>query len=280
MEQRTIPDLRLNHSMLLTPNPTELSNFYKDALGMEITQQEELVICKGPDRCIVLGEGKTKTLGFAAYACKTSEELAQLSDKISASGGSIEDSPSPVFDENAFSINDPDGNTFVFGVVPENSNSYARKGLPGRLQHVAFASNEPEKLLEFYTQTLGFLLADRVEDDKGVLKASFFNMDAEHHSLAIFAAGEKRLDHHCFEAVDWNYIRDWADYLAQFEIPLQWGPGRHGPGNNLFFMIRDTEGNWLEISAELEIITEDRPTGLWNHEEKTLNSWGQAMLRS
>jgi catechol 2,3-dioxygenase-like lactoylglutathione lyase family enzyme len=280
MEQRTIPDLRLNHTMLLTPDPADLATFYKKALGMEVTQHGDMQICKGSDRCIVLGEGKTKTLGFAAYACKNDEELAHLRDKISASGGEIEKSPSPVFDDNAFSICDPDGNRFVFGVFPQNNNFPANEGLPGRLQHVAFASDEPEKLLAFYTDTLGFLLADRVEDEDNVLRASFFNTDSEHHSLAIFTAGEKRLDHHCFEAVEWNRIRDWADYLAQYEIPLQWGPGRHGPGNNLFFMIRDPEGNWLEISAELEIITLDRPIGLWEHAEKTLNSWGQALLRS
>jgi catechol 2,3-dioxygenase len=247
---------------------------------MEITQQGELTICTGNERCIVLGEGNSKTLGFAAYACKSKEELEQLRQKITASGGTLEQSPSPVFDETAFSISDPDGNTFVFGVFPPNDNSSVNEGLPGRLQHVAFASDEPEKLLSFYTDTLGFLLADRVEDEEGILRACFFNTDSEHHSLAIFTAGEKRLDHHCFEAIEWNRIRDWADYLSQFEIPLQWGPGRHGPGNNLFFMIRDPEGNWLEISAELEIITLDRPIGVWEHEQKTLNSWGQALLRS
>lgn len=280
MENRTIPDLRLNHTMLLTPNPSELSGFYKNALGMEISPHEGLFICSAKDRCIVLGEGKAKSNGFAAYACKTAEELVQLRDKISTSGGTLEASPSPVFDDSAFAVKDPDGNTFVFGVARQPDNSSANEGLPGRLQHLAFASDEPEKLLDFYTGTLGFLLADRVEDEEGLLRASFFNTDNEHHSLAIFTAGEKRLDHHCFEAVDWNFIRDWADYLAQFEIPIQWGPGRHGPGNNLFFMINDPDGNWLEISAELEIITLDRPVGLWEHEQKTLNSWGQAMFRS
>ena len=280
MEQRTISDLRLNHTMLLTPNPSDLSAFYKKALDMEVTQHGELYICSGTDRCIVLGEGKSRTFGFAAYACKNEEELAQLRNKISASGGSLEQSPSPVFDENAFSIRDPDGNTFVFGVIPQSDNISSKEGLPGRLQHLAFASDEPEALLSFYTDTLGFLLADRVEDEEGVLRACFFNTDSEHHSLAIFTAGEKRLDHQSFEAGDWNLIRDWADYMAQYDIPLEWGPGRHGPGNNLFFMIRDPEGNWLEISAELEIITLDRPIGVWEHEPKTLNSWGQALLRS
>jgi catechol 2,3-dioxygenase len=280
MEQRTISDLRLNHTMLLTPNPAELSAFYKKTLGMEVTQHGDMHICTGTERCIVLGEGKSRALGFAAYACKNEEELAQLRKKISASGGNIEQSPSPVFDENAFSVRDPDGNRFVFGVFPQNDNLSSKEGLPGRLQHLAFASDEPEALLSFYTDTLGFLLADRVEDEDSVLRACFFNTDSEHHSLAIFTAGEKRLDHQSFEAGDWNLIRDWADYMAQYDIPLEWGPGRHGPGNNLFFMIRDPEGNWLEISAELEIITLDRPIGVWEHEPKTLNSWGQALLRS
>ncbi len=36
------------------------------------------------------------------------------------------------------------------------------------------------------------------------------------------------------------------------------GPGRHGPGNNLFFMVVDADRNRLEFSAELEI-TEASP---------------------
>jgi len=33
---------------------------------------------------------------------------------------------------------------------------------------------------------------------------------------------------------------------------VKWGPGRHGPGNNLFVFIHDLDGNWVEVSAELE----------------------------
>ena len=58
-----------------------------------------------------------------------------------------------------------------------------------------------------------------------------------------------------------------------------WGPGRHGPGNNLFVFIEDPDGNWIEISAELEII-QDRLIKDWPQEEKTLNLWGKAILRS
>jgi hypothetical protein len=48
---------------------------------------------------------------------------------------------------------------------------------------------------------------------------------------------------------EWTKIRDWADHFAARNIRLIWGPGRHGPGNNLFVFIADTDGNWIEVSA-------------------------------
>ena len=38
-----------------------------------------------------------------------------------------------------------------------------------------------------------------------------------------------------------------------------WGPGRHEPGNNLFVFYTYPDGNWIEISGELETIY-DRET--------------------
>jgi hypothetical protein len=57
-----------------------------------------------------------------------------------------------------------------------------------------------------------------------------------------------------------------------------WGPGRHGPGNNLFVFIEDPDGNWIEISAELEVIY-GRPAKEWPHAPYTLNQWGTAIMR-
>jgi hypothetical protein len=65
MKQRTIAELRLNHTMLHTPNPAELSAFYQKALGMNVTRHGEEYICTTTERCIVLAEGKPKTLGSA-----------------------------------------------------------------------------------------------------------------------------------------------------------------------------------------------------------------------
>ena len=75
-------------------------------------------------------------------------------------------------------------------------------------------------------------------------------------------------------------IRDWADRMGKLGIALWWGPGRHGPGNNLFFMVEDPDGYKVEFSAELELIPKEVPYRTWPHEQRTLNLWGSAWMRS
>jgi catechol 2,3-dioxygenase len=45
-------------------------------------------------------------------------------------------------------------------------------------------------------------------------------------------------------------------------------------------MIKDPQGYLVEISAELEIMPDDAAKRSWNHEERTLNLWGSAFMRS
>lgn len=71
-----------------------------------------------------------------------------------------------------------------------------------------------------------------------------------------------------------------SDDLAARGIGLVWGPGRHGPGNNLFIMVRDPDDNLIEFSAELEVISNDRPARVWPQAESTFNLWGSASLRA
>jgi catechol 2,3-dioxygenase-like lactoylglutathione lyase family enzyme len=187
-------------------------------------------------------------------------------------------SPSPAFDERAFAVADADGNIVTFGV---SARAVAHEGeLPARLQHVVFRSPSIDSMVEFYERSLGFVVSDRVRDADGVLRACFMRTDAEHHSLAVFRAAEARLDHHSYETGDWDDIRRWADRMSEQRIPIFWGVGRHGPGNDLFFMVKDPDDNLVEISAEIELCAADRPEGLWPHEPRTLNLWGNAIMRS
>ena len=144
------------------------------------------------------------------------------------------------------------------------------------------ASNALPAMLRFYEEDLGFVVSDYVFEDDGRSEPTvgFFRSDPEHHSFGVFRCPETRPDHHAYETTCWNDIRDWADHLATLNIKLWWGPGRHGPGNDLFFMIQDPQGYLIEISAELEIVPDEVEKRSWKHEERTLNLWGAAFSAS
>lgn len=45
-------------------------------------------------------------------------------------------------------------------------------------------------------------------------------------------------------------------------------------------MIEDPEGHKVEFSAELELMPQEAPHRTWPHEQRTLNLWGSAWMRS
>ena len=68
-------------------------------------------------------------------------------------------------------------------------------------------------------------------------------------ALALFA----------IEAGLMENIKRYCDRFAANGVLTTWEPGRHGSGNNLFLFYTDPDGNWIEISGELETIY-DRET--------------------
>lgn len=263
-------------------NPARLAQFYGTALGYRFEEAAEGLLGTALERRLQIRPGRSRTLAYTAYRVEDAAGLAALERRLAQAKIAFERIDHDGFAFPAIALADPDGNRFVFGLAAASHDagekSVAQRA--ARIQHVVFASTNIQRLLAFFLDVLGFGLTDSVIDDQGVLRAAFLRCNREHHSLAVFAASENRLDHHSYEAGDWNLIRDWADHFASHHIPLQWGPGRHGPGKNLFLFIHDPDGNWIEISAELEQVGPDRPAGTWPHEERTLNSWGVGPLRS
>ena len=223
-----------------------------------------------------------------AFRVQTEDQLDALRRHVVHRGIEPLASPSAVFAPDAFAVRDPDGRLAVFGrprvdlPPPVLGRGLMASKLPARLQHVVVASNALPAMLRFYEEDLGFVVSDYVFEDDGRTEptAGFFRSDPEHHSFGVFRCPETRPDHHAYETTCWNDIRDWADHLATLDIKLWWGPGRHGPGNNLFFMVRDPQGYLIEISAELEVMPDEVVKRSWKHEERTLNLWGAAFMRS
>ncbi|HXR58432.1 MAG TPA: VOC family protein [Burkholderiales bacterium] len=263
----------LHHLCRAGPEPERLARFYGELLGDKVERVGEDWLVSGPGRRLVVGGGEKGAVPYFALRAQDAGRLRECRRELEKKAR-IEPSPSPLFGADAFAVADPDGRKIVIGLADAHPGGGA-----GRLQHFVCASTRLEAMLEFYRDVLGLQESDRVLEDQA-LAAVFLRSDPEHHSFAAFRAPESRADHHCYETRSWNDIRDWADRMARLRIPLWWGPGRHGPGNNLFFMIEDPDGHKVEFSAELEQLPAGAPFRTWPHEQRTLNLWGSAWMRS
>jgi catechol 2,3-dioxygenase-like lactoylglutathione lyase family enzyme len=279
---------KLDHIRLDSDDPSALAAFYAGTVGFARHEQEDgSTLLAGRNRRLVIGGGTKGTQPYSAFRLASAAQLAALRDDLAGKGIALLASPTPVFADGAFAVRDPDGRLAAFGLPRPELDAVASDGgapasLPGRLQHVVVASTRLPEMMRFYEDALGFVASDYVHESGGNREptVAFYRCDPEHHSFAVFRAPESRPDHHAYEADCWNDIRDWADFMATRRIPLWWGPGRHGPGNNLFFMIKDPQGYLLEISAELEILPDAIEKRSWPHEERTLNLWGPGFMRS
>ena len=262
---------RLHHLRRDSPEPERLAKFYGELLGDRVEALGDGTwLVGGPGRHMVVGKGKAAAVPYFSLQMQDAAHLAAYRRTLKRS----EDFSSPLLAPGAYAVTDPDGRRVVFGLAKASSH----EGMPGRLQHFVCATTRLQEMIDFY-RVLGMVESDRVLE-KDELTASFLRSDPEHHSFAAFRAPESRADHHCYETNGWLDIRDWADRMGKLGIALWWGPGRHGPGNNLFFMVEDPDGHKVEFSAELELMPKEMPHRTWPHEQRTLNLWGSAWMRS
>ncbi|MDB5848694.1 MAG: glyoxalase [Rhodoferax sp.] len=263
---------------LRSPDPLAMARFYGGTYGMALTPVEGGYLCRGAGRQVQVTTGPANQLGHAQFGLHT----AAAWDAFKTRAASLQQEPLPatVGAPEAVALRDPDGNLVVF-TAPTTATTDTDVTLPpATLQHFALRTPHIAEMLAFYTEQVGLVLSDAVRDPEGQLRACFLRSDGLHHALALFFAPAACFDHQSFEAPDWASMKTWGDHMAALRVPIVWGIGRHGPGNDVFFMVRDPDGNLAEISSEIEHCAPGRPAGTWAHEERTLNLWGKAILRS
>jgi catechol 2,3-dioxygenase len=101
--------------------------------------------------------------------------------------------------------------------------------------------------------------------------------DTDHHGIALVEAGKEELHHYAFELENWGAIERYADRLAFQGRSLVWGPGRHGPGRNLYTYLPDPDNTIVEAYADLLVVPDDanyRPIDWSMRGNDALNLWG------
>lgn len=166
----------------------------------------------------------------------------------------------------------PDGERFRFlSGVERNGRLEGCPDMPNRLTHVVFNARDAEASADFVEKALGFRVSDRT---KGMV---FVRCDQSHHSIAFARAGVATLNHIAFEMADIDAVMRGIGRMRDYGLTAAWGPGRHGPGDNVFAYYIAPFGPVIEYSTAVEKVGDDYRTGApedWTWPQNRIDQWG------
>ncbi|HXC60423.1 MAG TPA: VOC family protein [Steroidobacteraceae bacterium] len=126
------------------------------------------------------------------------------------------------------------------------------EGIPVRISHIVLHSPDLKRMVQFFTDTLGFRVSDWLGDFM-----CFLRCNSAHHRVALLP-GPPCLNHVAYDMNDMHAMMRGAGRLKAQGIPVRWGPGRHTAGNNTFSYFVTPNGFAVEYTAELEEVDFER----------------------
>ena len=147
------------------------------------------------------------------------------------------------------------------------------QGIPFRVQklgHTVFYVSNLAASVRWYTQVLGFRLADVYDESMMAGGMAFLRFGPDHHSLALVGEGQKpgirRGTHHtAFELATLREVVDARDHLRRHGVTIVF-EGRRRAGCQVAVEFLDPDGHHLELYWGLDQIGFDhrlRPAGQW-----------------
>ena len=174
-----------------------------------------------------------------------------------------------------FTLTGPEGQ--VYRVLAENEPVQALpadRDRPLQLTHAVMNVVDRGACEQFAQEVLGFRLSDRT----GAM--SFLRANNQHHAVAYAGAKTGSLNHLAFEMKDLEAVMKGAGRMRDHKVPLLWGPGRHGPGDNVFSYFVPPHGGIIEYTSEVNIVGDDYPVGApedWKWPPGRIDQWGISM---
>jgi catechol 2,3-dioxygenase len=103
---------------------------------------------------------------------------------------------------------------------------------------------------KFFTDLLGFRLSDSTD------MMDFIRCCADHHSVAFARGNGPSLNHMAYEVSNIDGLMRGAGRVKASGFNIEWGVGRHGPGDNVFSYFVEPNGFVVEYTTEVEQVDE------------------------
>lgn len=172
-----------------------------------------------------------------------------------------------------FALRDPGGRRFqIVCDARDHADDTKVRDRPYKVGHVNINTALIDPMVSFYTDVLGMRLVDNAGTQY------FFNADSpDHCSLVLCKFGMETLNHIAYEMSDLESVMRGAGRMHDAGYPIEWGPGRHGPGDNAFCYFAGPEECPLEYTAEVLQIDETyefHGPDHWKWPPGRLDQWG------
>lgn len=151
----------------------------------------------------------------------------------------------------ALTVADSDGRIFqvVHGDL-QHLDAHEESDKPIRLAHAVLNSHDVESTQRFMESVFDFSLSDRTRI------MAFMRCNNDHHSIALGDTDNDALNHIAFLMPDLDSVMRGGGRMRDAGFDIEWGPGRHGPGDNAFNYFIGPFDVVIEYTAEVEQIDE------------------------
>ena len=244
---------RFAHVTFETPDLERQIAYFTEIAGLSLAERHNgcaYLVTKHGDLAVVLEKGERARCARLAFQTAPDTEFAEIRNGIETEGPSCQsrNDALPGIPQ-MLSFEDPKGTVCdVFAVQTPISRPKPVAGIgPIKLGHLAFVVSDPKAFADFYSRVLGFRVSDWIAD-----WFVFMRCGPDHHTINFVRGKRTQMHHVAFELKDWAQVQSACDFLGGKNIPLIWGPGRHGPGNNIYTYHRNPDDQIIEMFTELD----------------------------
>ncbi|MEU5839096.1 VOC family protein [Streptomyces diacarni] len=265
---------------LLTPALTEAAGFYEEVWGLQTVETERgarwLRGTGEEHHALQLTRSDRTGLGRLSFAVGTPAEVDEAARRLQARGIVPDAGPGPLGQVGGgygLRFSDHEGRQIELSAetwaVPPRGQEEA---VPVGVTHTVLNTTDIDASVGFYREVLGLRVSDWSEH-----QMAFLRCNADHHCVAFNQADWASLNHVAYEMPSVDHFMRGLGRLRHHGIVPQWGPGRHGPGNNTFSYFTDPAGLVCEYTSEVAQVEEDRWIAkVWRRTPELSDLWGTA----
>jgi catechol 2,3-dioxygenase len=271
--------LHIGHLALRVTDVERSATFLSDILGLRRTVDEDGYVALSTNEKhheIEYLAGERAGVDHLGLEVEDESDLDALRDALIASGAQIlSETPQETGLDKAIRAVGPLGLVLELYTAMEREPLSVEHYMPRlgrRLGHVSFATEDRAEMERFLIDVLGFRITDTLGD-----RVSWLRCDMDHHGIALVDQPKQELHHYAFQLENWSAMEQYCDHLAFQGKRLVWGPGRHGPGRNLYTYLPDPENAIVEAYADLLVVLDEanyEPIDWDVRGEDSLNLWG------